>query len=417
MLKGRLGRRLQPFWCPTGHPGPSEIRMIKSHMQNHTPSHLSNDALAAEMQRFVQCERKATADLVAHLAEFERRGLHLAAGFPSLFAYCCEVLRLTEHETYHRIAAARVVRRFPVVLDLLHTRSLNVTTVELLAKHLTPENHEELLAEASGLSKRAVDELVARRFPQPDTPSSVRKVPARRATSPPALTAPAFTGPTSRAPALTEPATSASPSHSAPVPTVPAVEFVAMTAATPTPLPAAARRPSVTPLAVDRYEIKFTVRAETREKLRRVQDLLRHALPSGDPAEIFDRALMLLLTDLEKRKFAATDRPRPGRGTAPDSRDIAAAVRRAVWQRDGGRCAFVARNGRRCRATGCLEFHHRRPYAAGGEATVENLELRCATHNRYEAELFFGVVRETTATYDGPSTRSGASATAAFPSP
>ena len=37
-----------------------------------------------------------------------------------------------------------------------------------------------------------------------------------------------------------------------------------------------------------------------------------------------------------------------------------------------------------------LEFHHLRPSAAGGLATVENIELRCRAHNQYEAELFFG---------------------------
>jgi hypothetical protein len=45
------------------------------------------------------------------------------------------------------------------------------------------------------------------------------------------------------------------------------------------------------PLSTERYEIRFTASASTREKLRRAQDLLRHAVPSGDIAEIFDRAL------------------------------------------------------------------------------------------------------------------------------
>ena len=43
-----------------------------------------------------------------------------------------------------------------------------------------------------------------------------------------------------------------------------------------------------------------------------------------------------------------------------------------------------------------LEYHHRHPFAAGGKATVENIELRCRAHNAYEAQLFFScdVVRE-----------------------
>jgi hypothetical protein len=42
----------------------------------------------------------------------------------------------------------------------------------------------------------------------------------------------------------------------------------------------------VTPLAPERYKVQFTVSRATHEKLRRVQDLLRHSIPNGDPAAI-----------------------------------------------------------------------------------------------------------------------------------
>ena len=87
--------------------------------------------------------------------------------------------------------------------------------------------------------------------------------------------------------------------------------------------------------------------------------------------------------------------PRACTPGAARSRHIPAAVRRDVWRRDAGRCAFVGAEGR-CGETAFLEFHHVEPYAAGGEASVENIELRCRAHNLYEARLFFGadVVRE-----------------------
>jgi hypothetical protein len=50
----------------------------------------------------------------------------------------------------------------------------------------------------------------------------------------------------------------------------------------------------------------------------------------------------------------------------------------------------VAKTGRECRERAFLEFHHVRPYAVGGEATVENIALRCRAHNKYEADLFYG---------------------------
>jgi 5-methylcytosine-specific restriction endonuclease McrA len=63
-------------------------------------------------------------------------------------------------------------------------------------------------------------------------------------------------------------------------------------------------------------------------------------------------------------------------------------VKREVWRRDKGRCAYIGREGR-CTERGFLEYHHVQPYAAGGAATTANIELRCRAHNAYEAALFF----------------------------
>jgi len=149
-------------------------------------------------------------------------------------------------------------------------------------------------------------------------------------------------------------------------------------------------RPIVVPLAPERYRVQFTVGAATHEKLRQAQDLLRREIPDGDPAAIFDRALTLLLEDVARKKMSMTRRPWPGARSRPGSRNVAAAVQRAVWIRDEARCAYVAANGRRCTERVFLEFHHQDPYAVGGEATVENISLRCRAHNVYEAELLFG---------------------------
>jgi hypothetical protein len=158
------------------------------------------------------------------------------------------------------------------------------------------------------------------------------------------------------------------------------------------PLPTPVRHPLVVPRAPDRFEIRFTASAATRDKLRLAQDLLHHAIPSRDPAEIFDRSLDLLLAEVTRRKAAEVATPSDrARLQRTGSRHIPADVRRTVWRRDEGRCAYHAENGRRCSARALLEFHHVAPFALGGKATVENIELRCRAHNRYEAQLAFGV--------------------------
>jgi hypothetical protein len=113
-------------------------------------------------------------------------------------------------------------------------------------------------------------------------------------------------------------------------------------------------------------------------------------VPSGDEAAILDRALTALLADLAQKRFAAAERPRPSGSAVPGSRHVPAEVKRTVWLRDLGRCAFVGTSGRRCNERGFLEFHHVTPYVLGGEATVANIQLRCRSHNAYEARLYFG---------------------------
>jgi 5-methylcytosine-specific restriction endonuclease McrA len=170
----------------------------------------------------------------------------------------------------------------------------------------------------------------------------------------------------------------------------------------------------------------MAVSAETHAKLRQAQDLLRHAIPDGDPALVVNRALSLLLEHLQRARQAkrksqpdgATRAARRARPSAPPrtpatprarSRRIPAAVKRAVWERDGGQCAFVGPEGR-CVEQGFLEYHHREPFAAGGRTTVENLQLLCRAHNGFEAREYFGEgARTGRITESGTPTRSGPS--------
>jgi 5-methylcytosine-specific restriction endonuclease McrA len=321
---------------------------------------LSDHDLVAAVKTAAAQERHATVHLIASLTELDARRLYLREGCSSLFTSCIQVLHLSEHAAYGRIETARAARRFPVILDLLADGDITLTAVGLVAPHLTPENHRDVLETVRHKSKRDVEYVVAALRPRPDAAATVRKLPEPR-------------------PRVTTTA----------VPTRSATLNVARSADVPAITLSAKHVAETRPLAPERYKVQFTVARETYDKLRRAQDLLRHTIPNGDPAIIFDRALTLLIAEVERTKLAATRQPRPSRKAAGDSRHIPAAVKRTVWTRDGGRCAFVGTSGR-CTETGFLEFHHVVPYAAGGEAVSENLELRCRSHNAYEAEQFFG---------------------------
>jgi hypothetical protein len=334
-------------------------------------SALSDQQLLEQVATLATREREATARLIAALAEMASRRLYLAEGFSSLFTYCTQALHLSEDAAYNRTRAAGAARKWPVIVQLIADGSVTVTAVRLLAGLLTEENHQQLLESARRKTKREIEQLVAALHPQPTVPSTIRKLPSPKPEAAPTPAAEAGL----RRPAL---------------PLGPAAPATVRPSLSPTKRPAV-----VAPLAPERYKVQITVSRETHDKLRRVQDLLRHQLPDGDPAAILDRALTLLLQDLERRKLAQTTRPRPPRGDMSGSRHVPAAVKREVWKRDEGRCAFVGAAGR-CTEQGFLEVHHVVPFADGGLATVSNLELRCRAHNLYEAEERFGsfVVRE-----------------------
>jgi hypothetical protein len=82
-------------------------------------AHLTDDDLVVETKRVAELERRSTAELLALLIELERRELHLALGYPSMFAYCTRALLLSEQAAFKRITAARAAKRYPVILGRL----------------------------------------------------------------------------------------------------------------------------------------------------------------------------------------------------------------------------------------------------------------------------------------------------------
>jgi len=337
---------------------------------------------------------------------------------------------MSEGEASRRIAAARVIRTFPLARTHLEGGAIHLCAIYELHKYITKDNHKELLREAAGKSTRAVAEMIAARFPKPDVRPTVEAL-VPQASLP-----------------VTTTETLPSPGHAClPVPAPPQV------------------RPRVEPLSATRYRVELAVSDTTKEKLELVRDLMRHRNPTGDLERIFDVALDLLLTKLEKERLGRSSRTkvktrsvsagdptasaqpetvatsldavreaeRAERASAPrDARTggsdgqhafersdehanpnvaqagrstrvrregddveqaapraisevaggsdkfapakkpvrrghIARAVRREVCARDGNQCTYVDAEGNRCPARGFLELDHIHPEALGGE--------------------------------------------------
>ena len=270
---------------------------------------LTDDALLAETVRLASCERASTAQLIAAIAEVAAREIHRQEGFKSIYGYCRYVLKLSEHAAYDRITAARLVGKYPVILERLTDGSLTLANLTLMAPYVDADTCDDLLLKTANKSKREVEDIIA-------------------------------------------------------------------------PLRAGVTSPEL-------YKLVLLVSRDAWEHLHRLQELMLPAIGDGDPSRIVERALATLLVEVEKRKMAKADHPRPTNAAAPGSRHIPAGIKREVGNRDGWQCTYIGRHGR-CTETANLELDHVRPFAAGGPTTVDNLRLRCRAHNQLEAENFFG---------------------------
>ena len=269
--------------------------------------------------------------------------------------------------------------RQDLILHFVADGSVTLTTVAMLRPHLADANHESLLGAARHKTKREVELLIATLAPRPDAKALIRRLPTQReAQAVVADRAGLVDGSTaSSSEALVAPAADATS------------KACAVHLAAPPPAPIS----RVSPLASDRYLLRVTLSASGHANLRRAQELMAHRAPNGDPSVIIAKALSLLVAELERTKVASVRRPRAQREapspSSSGSRHIPAIIRRRVWARDEGRCAFVGSCGR-CTETSRLEFHHLIPFARGGATTLGNIALRCRSHNAYESELAFG---------------------------
>ena len=311
-------------------------------------SSLPNHRLVKRLRRLVDHGNALTAELLAHMGEVDGRRLYLEAACPSMFVYCTDILRMSEAQTYRRIGAARLARKFPSVLPMVHSGQLHLCALALLAPHMTEDNGEELLQQAVHLTKRQVEKLAARRFPSPPVPDSVRKLPKPKP-KPKRGGGKNGAADTPVAEPLLQRVSTLLPVEPRPEPSSPAVPprqptpaaqadgaekdagpqrfcpassdehgDTASTGAMPSHGRSEAsgaktsRRSSgrMTPLSADAYKIQFTAGHPLHHKLRQAQELLRHQVPDGDLATVLEKALDALLPQLLKERFAQVSSPR-----------------------------------------------------------------------------------------------------------
>jgi hypothetical protein len=140
------------------------------------------------------------------------------------------------------------------------------------------------------------------------------------------------------------------------------------------------------PAAEVRVDFSFQGPRELRDAIERAEELLAHKLPFGGVGGVLLEVVNDYLARHDPQRALDFGRAAPARGRSA----IPAAIRRAVWARDGGRCVFVGQDGIRCGSRRMLELDHRLPRSRGGLGTFENLRLLCRAHNDAERRRVLG---------------------------
>lgn len=102
--------------------------------------HLTNETLLAHLKELVNREQEILNEVLEHLAEVERRKLHLLEAYPSLFEFCTRYLGYSANEAYLRIQAVRLIRDVPAAEPMLKTGKLSLSNAALLQTHLQQES-------------------------------------------------------------------------------------------------------------------------------------------------------------------------------------------------------------------------------------------------------------------------------------
>ncbi|HEX4047706.1 MAG TPA: HNH endonuclease [Elusimicrobiota bacterium] len=342
---------------------------------------LDDESLRRDLRFLAQREHHSLATLLIHLGEYDRRRLSDEEGYQSTYSYCVKCLGYDEGGAYRRIHAARVCKRYPHILDYIISGELSLSSLLLLSPVLTDTNQEELITQARGKSKRELETHLAERDPRPASPDAYHRMPAPPMWLPAAAAAnalPAMEGEASLGPR---------PQDLAGVlPAQPAGEWQA-----------------VMPLSLDRVRVGFDAASALVQLIGRAKLVLRHKYPEGRLEDVLREALEVLIDRKDPgSRLAAKEGELVGE-LAPEPRFLAAwrggryvtaRVKRAVWQRDDGRCTWRFEDGQVCGSRDALEFDHFRPFAKGGRSDdARNVRLLCRAHNRLAARtagLFSG---------------------------
>lgn len=317
---------------------------------------ISSHDLHRNVVSLAKREREITLEVLHHLREIERRSLYAERGYPSLFEYAVHELKYSQGAAHRRISSMRLLKEIPEIQEKVQNGEISLSTLSKAQSFFRQEKDLlncrkekiEILKVLENKSAREVDrELVSRSSnPQKLMPERIR------------------------------------------------------------------------PVSETHTELKVLVEGDVLKDLEELKNLLSHARPHASLKELLSFAVRETVLRLRPKAPKQSQQPKqPKQPAEPpklvptvetsvtsgkagglesqkskeESRHISAQVKKAVWQRDLGKCTYVDPvSGRHCGSSHALEYDHIQPLALGGKSSEENLRLRCRAHNQLAAISVFG---------------------------
>ena len=337
------------------------IRFLRAELQSY-----DNRQLLSKLRNLNNRERNLKVKILFYLREIDRRKLYLELGFGSMFDFCTKHLGYSRSAACRRIRAARCMGRFPEIAVMLSSGELSISTAALASGIINPENKKEILNKVRGRSCREAEEELARLRPVKRSPEKIRTV---------------FT----LKPAKTEKMESTPDAGS---------REKSVDVDSKSKVAADNKKQSERVKLEREFKLEFMVNDKTMKKIKKAKSLLSTRYPKGINLELLFNELLdiyLQRNDPERRviKNNSPDN-KSGRNSPARTRHIPRRIKYEVYKRDGGRCSFVSRSGRRCNSTWNLQYDQIVPFGKGGNNSPENLRSLCARHNQLMAEKVFG---------------------------
>jgi len=274
----------------------------------------------------VKTLKKAEYDLIKVLQKVDEKKVYAYYGFRSLFQYSLSALHLTESQAYSYINVARKSQQCPALDEALKNKEISVSKLKQVIAQITPSNQTEWIDRVKTMSKRELENLVAKSNPHIRIPEQARMV---------------------------------------------AENLIHLQM----------------PISENRFK-KFQrvneLLCQKTNKVIKMQDIVEQLcdfyIEKNDPLKKAERAEKRIKR--KPNRITLQNKAKPIVASQTNRAAIPSSIQNQVYLRDQGCCQFLDATGKKCRERRWLDYHHVIPVKKGGEHSLKNLTLLCRGHHR-----------------------------------